>query len=258
MILNSTVGKPMSPTSNEQAKKISDQHMGNQIKKDSSLDKLMSRSLSEQFELQMKLCLENMKNPDPTDPQNTSDMGESLIKILQGAQQAKSNQLMAENNRLVQNTSKLQSHMLVGSDIAHNAPQFNYSGDGTPQDIFFKLPPGVQSGNIYITNANGEVVKSLTPHSHKPGDYIVSWDGTNNNQVNMHEGNYKIVTDFKGIDDKTIEVEPWILGTVDEVGFTNDEAEYIVGKTPVVFDNIKRVFKHPTAPVNGNKLNILS
>ncbi len=137
----------------------------------------------------LTLFTTQLKNQDPTNPMDTTQMTNQLAMFSQVEQQAGTNSRL---DRLIaaQPTSGLNSGVgYIGKNVEASGDQITLASGSAR--IAYQMPQSATSVSIAISNSNGALVKTLTG-SGTTGIQRMSWDGTDNSGAALPDGVYTV------------------------------------------------------------------
>ncbi|MEO5812300.1 MAG: flagellar hook assembly protein FlgD [Rhodanobacter sp.] len=165
----------------------------------------------------LSLLVQQMRNQDPTKPMDSSQMVSQLAQISQvSATQALRTSFDALSASL-QGNQMLQASSMVGRGVTvpSNAGQLhNDTLDGA-----VNVPDGGGQVVVRITDAQGNVVRTLDMGMPKAGLVAFHWDGKGDDGKAAPEGVYGLAAQAGNT-----AVATYVSGTVNGVGMTSDGA----------------------------------
>jgi flagellar basal-body rod modification protein FlgD len=165
----------------------------------------------------LSLLVQQMRNQDPTQPMDSSQMVSQLAQISQvSATQALQSSFDALSTSL-QGNQMLQASSMVGRSVTlpSNAGQLH---DGV-LDGAVNVPDGGGQVVLRITDAQGNVVRALDMGAPKPGLVAFHWDGTGDDGKAVPPGVYGLTAQAGNT-----AVATYVSGKVNGVGMTSDGA----------------------------------
>ena len=149
-------------------------------------------SLDYNFQEFLTLFTTQLKNQDPTNPMDTTQMTNQLAMFSQVEQQAGTNSRL---DKLIaaQPTSSLNSAVgYIGHTIQANGDSVVLSG-GSAQ-IAYSMPSSASSVSINILDSNGVLVNTISGSTSDAasGVHQISWDGTNSSGSTVADGTYTV------------------------------------------------------------------
>jgi len=188
----------------------------------------------------LKLLLVELKNQDPTNPQDTD-------KILQQTSQlatleASQNTNDALNNLSSSMTGSAQFATISSIGKMANTGQTDISlEDGQPVDFDVYFPESIQSGEVEIVNSQGITVETLDIDAQSQGTITMHWDGKDNSGNPFEDGKYQVnirYTSSSGENKST----PFGVYPIEAVRFEGGEAEFKLGTSYVPLSSIKEIY----------------
>jgi len=137
----------------------------------------------------MTLLVTQMKNQDPLNPMDNSQMTSQLAQIntVSGIDQLNTTVQSLMSN--LGQTQTIQAAAMVGHGVL--VPGSTISSDGTNTSGFgVDLPQAVDSLNVQIKDSNGRLVRTLTLGAQSAGVSTFSWDGKADSGAAAAAGQY--------------------------------------------------------------------
>ncbi len=137
----------------------------------------------------LRLMVAQVQNQDPLDPKTNGDFMAQMAQFstsdgVQGMQKS----LEALSNSL-QSSQALQASALVGRKVLVDTNHLSLSKEGGVKGAV-DVPPGVNNLNVSIFDANNNLVKTFPLDETKQGFQEFEWDGSNESNTRMPEGQY--------------------------------------------------------------------
>ena len=192
------------------------------------------------FDFFLKLLTTQLKNQDPTEPIDTTQMSAQIAQYSSVEQQIKTNDKL---DALINNNKQSQ----LSTAVSYIGKEVETEGNtGTLIDgqatFSYQLPKAAQTVSLTIKDKSGRAVFQGAGTA-KQGSNLVVWDGRNS-FLNQQEpsGEYTISVDAKDADGKTIVADTRAVGTVAAVqNEDNGKITLTVGTVQVPFDQILAV-----------------
>ncbi len=185
----------------------------------------------------LTMMIAQLKNQDPMNPLEGTQFTSQLA------------QFSALEQALTTNTN-LSSILDAVSGKTEEKDLFDYIGkevksDGNP----LTLKKGEVIGGFYTTeeaadvsvvlyDTNGNKVKQLYPENVSSGTHLISWDGTNDEGLQMPDGNYTYKAVGKDSKGKYVNVGTSIQGVVDSIEFKGGSSFLNIGGKSIDPDNV--------------------
>lgn len=140
----------------------------------------------------LTLFTEQLKNQDPLNPMDSSQMTGQLAQIstVTGIQSLNSTmQALITSNTTSQ---AAQAAALIGHTVMGSGSQFAYTGSGSA-NIGVSVPSAANAIQLTVVNGSGQAVKTYSvPAQTSAGNANVTWDGTDNNGNQVGAGTYQV------------------------------------------------------------------
>lgn len=197
----------------------------------SSEDEAKSQQNLDQTDF-LKLLTTQMQNQDPMKPMDNTQFVAQMAQFssLEGITQL--NETVAGFQESVQSSQVMQASALVGKaamvkgDTAHLYHMQQADGSTAPSGILgaVDVPTGASKMSVEITNASGQVVKTIDVPVDGSDRPSFSWDGRLKDGRMAPEGNYQ-VTATATVDGKGQAPQTYVGAVIESVGVTKNGPE---------------------------------
>ncbi len=139
----------------------------------------------------LTLLVAQMKNQDPTNPMDNSQLTSQLAQIstLNGIEQL--NTTLGSISGQIDNSQQLQSASLIGRGVMVPGTTI-LSGSGTTTPFGVDLGQASTSTTATITDSTGKVIKTVELGALSAGAHTFTWDGTSVDGTAAGDGSYKV------------------------------------------------------------------
>ncbi len=188
----------------------------------------------------LKLLVTQLQNQDPLDPMDNTEFVAQLaqfrqLEALSNVESSVSG--MSESMTSMQNFS---SASLLGRGVKLEGNGLYYAG--SPVVFGYNLTEGADHIEIKVYDSNFRLVKSAVKGGAGRGEYDYSWDGTDNNGVQLPEGLYNFTVKAFDPDGQQLAVTPHTVGAVSSVAFGEDGVTVMAGGTKTSMDKIREIY----------------
>jgi len=154
----------------------------------SSTSGTSASSLQDTF---LQLFVAQLKNQDPTNPMDSSQMTSQLAQIntVSGIQQL--NTSLTSLSTQITAGQNAQAALLIGSTVLAPGSSATVSSGKVPE-LGVTLPSAVSDVKLTITNSSGQVVNTLDLGAQSAGTVPVTWNGTDSSGNAVADGTYTI------------------------------------------------------------------
>lgn len=154
----------------------------------SSTSGTSASSLQDTF---LQLFVAQLKNQDPTNPMDSSQMTSQLAQIntVSGIQQL--NTSLTSLSTQITAGQNAQAALLIGSTVLAPGNSATVSSGKVPE-LGVTLPSAVSDVKLTITNSSGQVVNTLDLGAQSAGTVPVTWNGTDSSGNPVADGTYTI------------------------------------------------------------------
>lgn len=201
-------------------------------------------TISGDFNFFLKMLTTQLKNQDPTEPMDVSQMTAQIAQYSMVEQQVKSNAnleaLLASNKQSQLSTAV----SYIGREVETEGNTGNLIG--SQATFSYQLPDGAHAVLVTIKDASGRAVFQGAGTTREGGNLVV-WDGVNSfTDAQEADGEYSISVEAQDAEGKAVAADTRAVGTVAAV--ENDGEGNItltVGTVKVPYDQILAV-RNPT------------
>lgn len=189
----------------------------------------------------LKLLVTQLQNQDPLEPTDNTEFVAQLAQFssLEGINNL--NASMASITRAITNMQDISSAGLVGRFARTEGAAFKLI-DGMETEFGFTLEAGASSVKVAIADSKGTVVRNLDMGSLSGGDHSITWDGTDDNGVQLGAGAYAFQVTAIDPEKNTVPVDPYTTGLITSVAFDGDNATLKVNGLPVSKNDIREIY----------------
>nr|MBI3612607.1 hypothetical protein [Nitrospirota bacterium] len=188
----------------------------------------------------LNLMIAQLKNQDPMKPISNEAF---IAQLAQFSQLEASNQLvtlMKQNNTDLQGTKQVGLVSLLGHEVKLNGAAVQL-GDG-PASVRYTLAGDAASVQVNILNAANQVIRTIVASSQSAGNQQVSWDGTDQNGVQVSPGTYGFSVSAKDSLNHAVTATPVTVATVTGVKNDANSPMLLIGDQQVDPKNVLEVY----------------
>ena len=192
----------------------------------------------------LKLLMAQLANQDPLKPVDNQAF------IAQLAQLSSVEQLQGIGTKLdtlavaQASANQLQTAALVGKEVLFRTDQVHL--DGKPISAEARLAGDADTVVAVVTDASGNVVRTLPLGARKSGTVQIAWDGRDERGGSLPPGDYHLALHATRPDGTPVQADLRARGTVDGVTFEEDAPVLIVGTLHVKLSDVAQIVKSPT------------
>ena len=136
------------------------------------------------------LMVEQLKNQDPLDPQDATEFTAQLAQYSSLEQLINANtnlEGMASTSGEVQRMSALS---MIGKEIVASASDFDFNG--SVMKLGYELDGAADQGSLYVRNATGSTVATISIPDMSTGQHFFEWDGLDDSGNALPDGSYSL------------------------------------------------------------------
>jgi len=193
-----------------------------------------------QKDIFLKLLVAQMENQDPLKPQDATQMSSQLAQFNMVEQQTKSNKLLeklvAAGGGTSSGVQPSNGASYLGHAVTVNQNEINF--DGSDQSFSAVLDEPATEALVFIFDATGSPVRTMTFSNLAAGGNPMVWDGRMDSGAKAPQGNYSIKISPTNINGGEVGSVIQRSGQVDAVRFTSTGTQLMVGGIATSIENI--------------------
>lgn len=165
----------------------------------------------------LQLYIEQLKNQDPTQPQETGDMVSQMAEFSSLERLTSMASEISNMTEALMSSQALTASTLVGKSVfvEQSSTTLN-QGDSVPLRTSF--PDDAQTNTLQITNAAGEVVKSVQLTNEE-----YTWDGTNDAGETVAAGDYNFRVQSRNADGEVTVLQTELPARINSVTINGEQ-----------------------------------
>jgi len=190
----------------------------------------------------LKMLVAQMKNQDPQNPADSTQMSSQLAQFNMVEQQISTNKYLeqiAGSSGASTNSLDMASAGYLGHTVVINQSEVQYSG--TPTNFGATLAANADSVYVTMTDAAGSPVRTMTLPASPAGEVQIQWDGRDDNGVKVNTGAYQVSIQAFDVAGQAVAASTQRTGIVDAIRSTPSGVELVVNGTPTSLANISEV-----------------
>jgi flagellar basal-body rod modification protein FlgD len=193
----------------------------------------------------LKLLTTQLQYQDPLNPMDNTQFATQLaqyssVEQLQNLGSRLDTLLVAEAT-----TNQLATASLVGKQVLYNTDSVQLTS-GTPAQLQLTLDGAAAATSVVITDASGQVVRTLDLGAHDAGVVTATWDGRDALGNVLPSGTYTLSTAARATDGSTVGASTRVSGLVGGVTFANGATQLLVGGATVKMSDVVEILPAPT------------
>ena len=159
----------------------------------------------------LQLYIEQLKNQDPTEPQDTGDMVSQMAQFSSLERLTAMATEMSSMTEALMSNQALTASTLVGKSVYVDGESATVT-DGSSVSIKTSFPDDAQTTTLNILDSSGEVVKSVTLT-----DESYTWDGTDDDGNVVENGEYTFSVTSRNADGEVTELSTQVPARINSV-----------------------------------------
>lgn len=198
-----------------------------------------SANMSSNTTMFLKLLVAQMKNQDPTKPQDPTQMVTQLAQFNTLQQQITSTQYLKQI-AAVQGSGSNNAASYLGHTAVVNSANFSFDGS-TAQKILVNMNGAAANASVQVVDSTGKVVATLNSGPMPAGNSSFSWNGTTDAGGTAAAGNYSIQVNATDSTGQSVSSTAQTTGTVSAVDLSSGSTQLVVNGSPVSLSNISQI-----------------
>ena len=188
----------------------------------------------------LNLFIEQLKNQDPLEPTDSSELLSQLSQLTQVEQAYNTNTnleklLVAQNN-----SSSMSAVSFIGKTVTANGNSINFDGSSA-SSLSYSLGTSADSVTITISNASGNIVRTVQAGAQTTGNNSYVWDGKDNSGAMVESGAYSFAVAGTTSGGTSVTTTTYTSGIVSGVSFSSDTPILTIGTVPVPMTDLLSV-----------------
>ncbi len=168
----------------------------------------------------LSLLVQQMRNQDPTKPMDSSQMVSQLAQISQVSATQGLQTSFDNLSASLQGNQMLQASSMVGRSVVVPSAAGTLQDGG--MDGAVNVPDGGGQVFVQVTDADGNVLRTMSLGTPAAGLVPFHWDGVGDNGQALAKGTYKLVAQAGNT-----AVATYVSGKVTGVGMTGSDGAYL-------------------------------
>ena len=199
-----------------------------------------AKSLNANFDQFLRLLTTQLQNQDPLSPMDTAQFTNQLVMFSQVEQQLKSNDTL--NKLLTMQTLNMTALgvSFIGKDVQVAGSSFD-EGGGKQVNLAYSLPATAASGNISITDANGNIIYTRDAEL-AAGTHDFVWSGKDPTGADAPAGAYTLTVSAQDATGAPLNVTSYVPGHVTGLETADDGTLMLnVGNQLVPMTDVRKI-----------------
>ena len=188
----------------------------------------------------MTLLLAELQHQDPTKPTDTEAILTQTSQLSSLDASSKTNKALADLSKTLATSSNFGAISAIGKTADLGSNMITYTkGKDSNFDLYF--PSDVASGNVTISDSNGNVIKTISAEKGKAGTYKYTWDGKDSAGNKVDAGAYYVKASYTNAEGKNLTTK---LGTypIEAVKFDDGTTYAKVDSKYVALEKISEIY----------------
>lgn len=196
----------------------------------------------------MTLLVTQLRNQDPMNPSDSSQLAAQLAQFTSVEQLTQLNDAVASQQLSLQEATLLSktslSASLIGRSVIAEGDEVNVPTSGSAQ-VRIEVGPGGGHAKLRLLDSNGKEVTTRDLGTLPAGRQTLKLP------ADLPAGTYHYTVDVTGPNATKVAVTTFTMGTVDGVSFKNGQIVLRIGTLEVPMDNLAEIEPVPVQPPVG-------
>jgi flagellar basal-body rod modification protein FlgD len=192
----------------------------------------------------LKLLTTQLQQQDPLSPMDSNAF---VAQLAQFAQVEGLNNISTKLDSLVQaqsNANQMNDVSMVGKQVTFKADQLSLT-QGQTATFGLSLSAASTATTVTISDASGQVVRTLNAGSLPSGSSSLTWDGLDSNGQSLPSGTYFMSATGQAADGSAVTAASAVTGIVSGIDFSNAVPQLVVGGQLVALGNVTQISTPP-------------
>lgn len=189
----------------------------------------------------LKILVAQLQAQNPLDPQDPTEFTSQLAQFSSLEQLMNVNQTIQSLILYSASQSNNLALLFVGKNILATGDTFSYKTGETQPEMIYKLASDAETVTVTVYDEEGNVVKTINLTNQTAGEHRIEFDGLDNNNSPLPDGDYRFEVSAKDADGKNITTSTYIMGLVERVVFENGYTYLIVNGKRISISDVTEV-----------------
>lgn len=163
----------------------------------------------------LKLLVAQMNNQDPLNPLDNTEVTSQMAQLSTVSGINKLTDLMSDFTGSFAQSQSLQAATMIGRGVFVPGQEMVLSGGSALAAV--DLPQSVESVNVFVKDASGQVIHSATLGAQPQGMLTLQWDGVTDQGTVAPSGTYKFEVQATSGGKQVSDLKPLAFGYVNSV-----------------------------------------
>ena len=188
----------------------------------------------------MKLMLIELRYQDPTEPMDSEKILSQTSQLATLESASNTNKALEKLSKSLADTQQFSVIAAIGKTAYTGSDAIQHE-KGKPSSFEVYFPTDVKSGQVEITDNDGNLVKTIRLDKNSKGVLSFEWDGSDNGGKAVEDGIYHVQANYVDPQGNT---QRSALGSypIESVRFENNQALLKLGSRYIPFDQIQEIY----------------
>jgi len=180
----------------------------------------------------LKILVTQLQNQDPTNPVKGDDLAAQLAQFSSVEQLQNINETLSNASELDLLLNQAINNTMATTLIGNTVRAF---GNGVNDDgeLHYQLANAAHEVTIQISDASGEVVRTVHLDEQNAGQQVYKWDGKDDAGRHLRDSQYTFSVQATDVNGDAVDSETFIVGTINSIQYQNGNAVLRIGDLTV-------------------------
>lgn len=188
----------------------------------------------------LNLLMAQITHQNPLDPMDSQGMMDQLTSMGSLEQLVNLNMEMAKLNSTQQDIAQSNAYSFLDKDVTIRGGMARVVS-GTSPELQFQLPREAASVHVFVTDEQGNPVRSLDLGQMARGTHGIPWDARDRDGGMVGDGNYRYTVAAKSSEGESIPAELLMRGKVSGIKFVDNRPVVMMNGMPIDTRNIVEI-----------------
>jgi flagellar basal-body rod modification protein FlgD len=193
----------------------------------------------------LNMLITELKNQDPTNPLQSTDLAAQLAQFSQVSElQSMNTNIQNSTNAnlvLTQSINNTMAATLIGKEVKVNSSTMAYDGTTQPS-VGVTLNGNAADVQVQVEDASGNVVRTIDAGAKLTGDNTITWDGKDDSGNQLQAGDYTFSVTATDSTGAAVSSASYALGVVQGVKYTSNGTVLIVNGSDINLSDVEEVY----------------
>lgn len=193
----------------------------------------------------LQLLVAQLQNQDPLSPMEGQEFASQLAQFSSVEQltsiDSNIQDSISTDMVLSQTINNTLATALIGKQVTAAGNKVELNSNADPVNLYFNLADFSDTVTVTVSDAAGNVVRTMEVHGYSQGIRSIEWDGLDDSGDSLPEGTYTFSVEAVGKDGSSVNATELIRGLASALQFEEGVATIKVGQTLISFGDVMEI-----------------